>query len=235
MAKKLSPLEQTMADSNVRTLASAMYAGMRVGLDQPVSYRVGDKEIPLSDFNGPLSYERVLERQVSQLIKDKLSKAGEGGLASIVAGNLQELQSITGKIMEKRTIADVINDAEKYKIDVSALKQYRSNDNFNETIKKLAEAKDPQSKELANALMALDASVNYQFKLKLDQTAYKMHTSYALKRLKASNAPADSEFGKAYKTLTELEASQKKAKELQGQIPYLRTRFEEPVQYALAA
>jgi len=62
-----------------------------------------------------------------------------------------------------------------------------------------------------------------------------MHTSYALKRLKAANAPEDSELGKAYKDLLALEKTQKQQSELKAKIPYLQKQFDAPTNYALAA
>ena len=236
MVKQLSALEQTLSHPSVLRLASAAYSATKAGgMDEEVKYRVGNQELQLVDFNGPISYGRILERQVSELVKRELKNAGQGGLADLVSGNVQELQLITQKIMEKRSVGDVIAEAERCGMDVSALKNYRTSENFNSTLEKLSKAKDPQSQELAKALAACDTYVSYQFKMKLDQEAYKMHTSYALKRLKAANAPEDSELGKAYKDLLALEKTQKQQNELKAKIPYLQKQFDAPTNYALAA
>ncbi len=237
MAKQLSQLEQTMANSDVRNLASAMYASNKAGgMDQEITARSGDHEIKLTDaLNQPYTYGKILERQVSELVKGKLKAVGQGELADLVSGNLQELSLLTNKIMENRTVADFVNEAERAGADVSALKQYRTNDNYLKTLEKLAKSEDPKEKEIARGLMALDTYVGLQYKQKLDQEAYRMYTASALNRIKAMNAPKDSELGKAYSELMEIQKTAEKSKKLEPRIPYIQKQLNAPTEYALAA
>jgi len=240
MATKQHTLRDAVDSAAVRNLSSAMYSTLNspLGLKKPVTYVAQGKQFQCADLEGPINYQRIMQGQLTTRLQGALRESGHGKLADLVSGNLEELALLTEENMKTRTVSDVIEEAAKYGMDVSAIKKYvgkTGKENYKQALERLEKAKDQDSQELLKNLIAAEGYTNTHYTALLDKVALDMNAKYLTKRQEAKNAPKDSELGKVWETLSKYEKAQETVEETKGRFTELQRAFGAGSNYVLEA